>query len=264
MMTGCKHRKTTNTEVPPYARIQCAWCGLNGKFFYNARCNNDDSSSSSISNGSSNDEVSRTGFRNWKGHPSGFAVGYQNWAQTAVGYQNWAQTASIDPEAIICNTCLERRCPPQAMYLKEMDKQSNNKFGAIGNAVDIIAEFAYIPYARYNPTKLMELRRDPKYNDDFPPKRKQPLSEMERRKRYGDKSVSDCINYVYNWLAQYCPVCIDALSLRSLTYRCTHLQPLLQINGTRGITISFDKLSPALRAVGMKPSCKHTGLRSIM
>ena len=83
---------------------------------------------------------------------------------------------------------------------------------------------------------------------------------MQRRKRYGDKSVSDSINFIYNWIAMRCPICdVDEELLW-----CTHKAPKLQIRGTRGVTVSFNHISPGLKAIGLWEKCLHTGLRSMM
>jgi hypothetical protein len=180
--------------------------------------------------------------------------------QDTLHFSNWRQTRSVDPEAIICDTCETRKSPPHAEYLTKLNKKHRKLFGATGMPVDKIAEFANKCYAQNSPERLAEAQRDPSFNNDFPPRRVQSAAEMERRENYGNKSISDCINFIYNWIVMHCPICDNDDEL----LWCTHKRPSLQVRGTRGVTISFNHISPGLRAIGLWKQCLHTGLRSMM
>jgi len=80
------------------------------------------------------------------------------------------------------------------------------------------------------------------------------------------------MNYIHGWLYRTCPTCernnrseIRRSGDPPLTFHtwCVHHRPAMQLRGDRGITLSFDKVSPSLRILGFTEKQLHSGLRSI-
>jgi hypothetical protein len=174
---------------------------------------------------------------------------------------NWKQMRSYEPSTIVCNTCYDRGCPPHVKYLRWLESKAEGHrwFAGLGDQIELVAEFAYGQYAKYSPEQLAKMKADPRFNEDFPPGRKQSAMEMGRRILYGSDTIGESLNYVFNWLTQTCPICDGDRPF----LRCNHRKPSMEIRGDRGVTLSFDDSSPNLRQVGMFHYCLHTGLRSI-
>ena len=83
-----------------------------------------------------------------------------------------------------------------------------------------------------------------------------------RRTDYRDMTIGESLNYVHNWLYRTCPICEEDRPGSQFTW-CSHHRPAMQLRGERGITISFDKISPSLRTLGLTANRLHSGLRSV-
>ena len=214
------------------AQMQCAWCMKIGNYYFNHGCTDDTQE-----------------------------------------YFNWKVTMCKEPGTIICNICYKRREPPHVeRYLKLLDKTSKTSFDKLGDLIINVAEFAYLEYASWGPKQVAQALTNPCKNDEFPAGRRQPVREMMRREKYPDMTLGESLDYVHNWLRRTCPICENKLNVRLTSTSgplfdhrtwCNHHRPAMQLQGERGITLSFDRISPSLQRLGMQSHQIHSGLRSI-
>jgi len=187
-------------------------------------------------------------------------------------YYNWKVTALKEPGTIICNVCHKREGPPHVEYLRKLDKLEKKCFQTLGEQLSMIAEFAYGDYARFSPQRIRETQSSPLSNNEFPAGRKVDFREQIRRTDYWDMTIGETLNYINNWIFRTCPVCErnnrnggTRFGNPPYTFQswCKHHRPAMQLRGDRGITVSFDKISPSLRTLGLCSTQLHSGLRSI-
>jgi len=187
-------------------------------------------------------------------------------------YYNWKVTALKEPGTIVCNVCLKRESPPHVEYLRKLDQLEKKCFQTLGEQLYTIAEFAYEDYHRFSPQRIRETQSSPLSNNEFPAGRKIDYREQTRRSDYRDMTIGETLNFLHTWIFRTCPTCARNNRYRDtrfgkppLTFHswCCHHKPSMQLRGDRGITVSFDKSSPSLRSLGLRPTQLHAGLRSI-
>ena len=114
----------------------------------------------------------------------------------------------------------------------------------------------------------MENQESVNTNDEFPAGPKTGRREQARRSNYWDMTIGETMDYLHSWLYRTCPVC-DKTRIGMAPHMdfrfswCCHHRPAMQLRGDRGITLSFEQITPSLRMLGLMPNKLHSGLRDL-